>query len=96
MCCSVNVNPSLAERYEELRYKTYRQIGAQEGAIRDTMFKGQREATRPINDCIEEIRKCHTQERFLLEHTVEELKDAASLVLLSQSMSLTSVLALGL
>jgi len=92
MCCSVNVNPSLAERYEELRYKTYRQ----EGAIRDTMFKDRRETTRPTKDCIEEIRKCHTQERCLLEHTVEEWKDAASLALLSQSMSLTSLLMLGL
>ena len=69
--------PHLANEYDALRFKAYTDIEAKEPVIREQLVKERRDASSRLEDCLNRIRQQSGYERFLLEATVNEIKEGA-------------------
>ena len=72
-----NDYPGLANEYEALRFKAYTDISAKEPIIREQLHRERREAASRLEDCLHQIRQKDGYERFLMDPTLDELKQSA-------------------
>jgi tetratricopeptide (TPR) repeat protein len=71
-------HPTLAQEYEQLRFKAFRPADSDEPAIREQLSRARQEAYRQMEDCEHQIRQKPGFEHFLQPPPTEELTACAS------------------